>query len=125
MQVYCSQQHANNSNHRFCTHCGEALPLIVGQVIDNRYEIGRILGQGGFGRSYLAIDRQKSRKVCVLKEFAPQVVKPQDLQKAKELFEREASVLKKIQHDQIPCFHASFQAKIGTKDFFLFSSRLY
>jgi serine/threonine protein kinase len=118
MQVYCSQQHINNDNHRFCTHCGEALPLTVGQVIDNRYEIARILGQGGFGRSYLAIDRQQSRKTCVLKEFAPQVVKPQDLQKAKELFEREASVLKKIQHPQIPRFHAYFQAKIGTKDFF-------
>jgi len=118
MQIYCSQQHINNGNHRFCTHCGEALPLNVGQVIDNRYEIARILGQGGFGRSYLAIDRQKSRKTCVLKEFAPNVVKPQDLEKAKELFEREASVLKKIQHDQIPRFHASFAAKIGTKDFF-------
>jgi len=118
MQIYCSQQHINNGGHRFCTQCGEALPLTVGQVIDNRYEIARILGQGGFGRSYLAIDRQKSRKTCVLKEFAPNVVKPQELQKAKELFEREASVLKKIQHPQIPRFHASFSAKIGTKDFF-------
>jgi serine/threonine-protein kinase len=118
MQIYCSRQHINNGSHRFCTHCGEALPLNVGQVIDNRYEIARILGQGGFGRSYLAIDRQKSRKTCVLKEFAPNVVKPQDLEKAKELFAREASVLKKIQHDQIPRFHASFTAKIGTKDFF-------
>jgi serine/threonine-protein kinase len=118
MQIYCSQQHINNGSHRFCTHCGEALPLSVGQVIDNRYEIARILGQGGFGRSYLAIDRQKSRKTCVLKEFAPNIVKPQELEKAKELFEREANVLKKIQHPQIPRFHASFQAKIGTKDFF-------
>ena len=79
MQIYCSQQHINNGSHRFCTHCGEALPLSVGQVIDNRYEIARILGQGGFGRSYLAIDRQKSRKTCVLKEFAPNIVKPQEL----------------------------------------------
>ncbi|MEA5552506.1 serine/threonine-protein kinase [Anabaena cylindrica UHCC 0172] len=118
MLVYCSKQHANNDSHSFCTNCGEALPLTVGQVIDNRYEIARILGQGGFGRSYLALDRQKSRQTCVLKEFAPQVVKPQDLQKAKELFEREASVLRKIQHPQIPRFHASFAAKIGTKDFF-------
>ncbi|MGM3304403.1 protein kinase domain-containing protein [Anabaena sp. WFMT] len=118
MLVYCSKKHANNDSHSFCTNCGEALPLTVGQVIDNRYEIARILGQGGFGRSYLAIDRQKSRQTCVLKEFAPQIVKPQDLQKAKELFEREASVLKKIQHPQIPRFHASLQAKIGTKDFF-------
>ncbi|MEY3402458.1 MAG: hypothetical protein RLZZ86_2074, partial [Cyanobacteriota bacterium] len=42
MQVYCSKQHANNANHHFCTFCGESLPLTVGQVIDNRYEIGRI-----------------------------------------------------------------------------------
>ncbi|WP_353932947.1 serine/threonine-protein kinase [Okeanomitos corallinicola TIOX110] len=118
MSVYCSHKHVNNNGNSFCTHCGEALPLMVGQVIDHRYEIGRILGQGGFGRSYLAIDRQKAREKCVLKEFAPQVSKSQDLQKAKELFEREASVLKKIHHPQIPQFHASLQAKIGTKDFF-------
>ncbi|TAF07829.1 MAG: serine/threonine protein kinase [Nostocales cyanobacterium] len=118
MSVYCSKQHANNNSQSFCIHCGEALPLTVGQVIDNRYEIARILGQGGFGRSYLAIDRQKARQKCVLKEFAPQVVKSEDLLKAKELFEREATVLKKIQHPQIPRFHTSLQAKIGTKDFF-------
>ncbi|MBK1987224.1 serine/threonine protein kinase [Sphaerospermopsis aphanizomenoides BCCUSP55] len=118
MQIYCSQKHANTKNNRFCTLCGEDLLLTVGQVIDNRYEIGRILGQGGFGRSYLAVDRQKAREKCVLKEFAPQVVKGEDLQKAKELFEREASVLKKILHPQIPRFHASIQAKIGTRDFF-------
>ncbi|MFM2063279.1 MAG: hypothetical protein RLZZ507_2949 [Cyanobacteriota bacterium] len=118
MSVYCSKKHANNSSNSFCTQCGEALPLTVGQVINNRYEIARILGQGGFGRSYLAIDRQKARQKCVLKEFAPQVAKPEDLQKAKELFEREASVLKKIRHPQIPHFHDSIQAKIGAKDFF-------
>jgi serine/threonine-protein kinase len=118
MQVYCSKKHTNSSSNRFCTLCGEPLPLNVGQVIDNRYQIVRILGQGGFGRSYLAIDKHKSGQQCVLKEFAPQVTNPQDLEKAKELFEREASVLKKIQHSQIPRFHASIQAKIGTKDFF-------
>ncbi|HLO85607.1 MAG TPA: serine/threonine-protein kinase [Nostocaceae cyanobacterium] len=118
MQVYCSRKHANNSSNRFCTLCGEPLPLSVGQVIDNRYQVVRILGQGGFGRSYLAVDKQKAGQQCVLKEFAPQVANPQDLQKAKELFEREANVLKKIQHSQIPRFHSSLQAKIGTKDFF-------
>ncbi|WP_414754866.1 protein kinase domain-containing protein [Anabaena sp. CCY 9910] len=118
MQVYCSKQHANNSGNRFCTHCGEPLPLAVKQVVDNRYRIIRQLGQGGFGRTYLAEDIKKSHKTCVLKEFAPQVEHKEDLQKAKELFEREANVLKKLQHSQIPRFHGSLQAKIGTKDFF-------
>ncbi|ABA19845.1 serine/threonine protein kinase [Trichormus variabilis ATCC 29413] len=118
MQVYCSKQHANNGGNRFCTHCGEPLPLAVKQVVDNRYRIIRQLGQGGFGRTYLAEDIKKSHKTCVLKEFAPQVEHKEDLQKAKELFEREANVLKKLQHSQIPRFHGSLQAKIGTKDFF-------
>ncbi|MBC1238488.1 serine/threonine-protein kinase [Nostoc sp. 2RC] len=117
MQVYCSKQHTNDNGNRFCTHCGEPLPISVGQVIDNRYQIIRQLGQGGFGRTYLAEDK-KSHQTCVLKEFAPQVQEKQDLQKAKELFEREANVLKKLQHSQIPRFHSSIQVKIGTKDFF-------
>ncbi|MBN3897440.1 MAG: serine/threonine protein kinase [Nostoc sp. NOS(2021)] len=118
MQLYCSKQHTNNGSNRFCTLCGEPLPLAVGQIVDNRYQIIRHLGQGGFGRTYLAEDRKKSDQTCVLKEFAPQVQEQQDLQKAKELFEREANVLKKLQHPQIPRFHASLQVKIGTKDFF-------
>ncbi|QSJ14964.1 serine/threonine protein kinase [Nostoc sp. UHCC 0702] len=119
MQVYCSKQHSNNDSNRFCTHCGEPLPLAVGQVVNHRYRIIRQLGQGGFGRTYLAEDGNQSHQTCVLKEFAPQVQQKQDLQKAKELFEREASVLKKLQHPQIPRFHASLQVQIGSKDFFL------
>jgi serine/threonine protein kinase len=118
MQVYCSKQHTNINGNRFCTHCGEPLAIDVGQIIDNRYQIIRQLGQGGFGRTYLAEDKKKSHETCVLKEFAPQVQQQQDLQKAKELFEREANVLKKLQHPQIPRFHASLQVNIGTKDFF-------
>ncbi|MBD2356768.1 serine/threonine protein kinase [Tolypothrix sp. FACHB-123] len=118
MQVYCTKNHLNNGSNRFCTHCGEPLPLPVGQVVDKRYKIIRQLGQGGFGRTYLAEDKNQPNKQCVLKEFAPQVQDPQDLQKAKELFEREANTLKKLQHPQIPMFHASLQEKLGGKDFF-------
>lgn len=118
MDVYCSKQHVNNEKNRFCTQCGEPFPLGVGQVVDNRYRIIRHLGQGGFGRTYLAEDLHQPQLQCVLKEFAPQVEKQQDLEKAKELFEREASVLKKLQHPQIPRFHASLQVQLSNKDFF-------
>ncbi|MBF2066339.1 MAG: serine/threonine protein kinase [Calothrix sp. C42_A2020_038] len=118
MHIYCSKQHANTVGNRFCIQCGESLPLPQGEIIASRYQILRQLGQGGFGRTYLAEDLQQSHQKCVLKEFAPQVDKPEDIQKAKELFEREASVLKKLQHPQIPKFHISLSTKFGQKDFF-------
>ncbi|MBD2776726.1 serine/threonine-protein kinase [Iningainema tapete] len=118
MHVYCSKQHANKESNRFCIQCGEPLPLPIGQMVENRYRIIRLLGQGGFGRTYLAVDTKQSDQKCVLKEFAPQVDKPEDLKKAKELFEREASVLRKLQHEQIPRFHSWLQQKVGNKDFF-------
>jgi serine/threonine-protein kinase len=52
----------------------------------------------------LAIDRNKFGEKCVLKEFAPQVSGHAELQKAKELFERETGILYKLKHAQIPAF---------------------
>ncbi|WP_228059714.1 serine/threonine-protein kinase [Plectonema radiosum] len=94
------------------------MPLPSAEIIIDRYKIVRQLGQGGFGRTYLAEDMQQSDKICVLKEFAPQVEEDKDLQKAKELFEREANVLKQLQHPQIPRLHCSLQVKLRNKDFF-------
>jgi serine/threonine protein kinase len=82
----------------------ESSPLTPGNVLGNRYEIIRELGRGGFGRTYLSIDRNKFGEKCVLKEFAPQVKGDAELKKAKELFEREAGVLYKLDHRQIPRF---------------------
>jgi serine/threonine protein kinase, bacterial len=87
----------------------ESSPLIPGNVLGNRYEIIRELGRGGFGRTYLSIDRNKFGEKCVLKEFAPQVKGDAELKKAKELFEREAGVLYKLDHPQIPRFRELFR----------------
>ena len=65
-------------------------PLSNGSLLDNRYEISQFLGHGGFGRTYLARDRQRFNESCVLKEFAPQINSPEILRKAEELFQREA-----------------------------------
>ncbi len=87
----------------------ESSPLIPGNVLGNRYEIVRELGRGGFGRTYLSVDRNKFGEKCVLKEFAPQVKGDAELKKAKELFEREAGVLYKLDHPQIPKFRELFR----------------
>ena len=120
--LYCSQGHQNPSNSRFCLQCGEKIiqnsvisGLESGQTLGDRYIIIRQIGQGGFGRTYLAEDINRFREICVLKEFSPQVQTPYIVQKAEELFQREASVLYKLQHPQIPRFREllriNFQGK--------------
>ncbi len=94
----------------------ESSLLTPGNVLGNRYEIVRELGRGGFGRSYLAIDRNKFGEKCVLKEFAPQVRGVAELIKAKELFEREAGVLYKLQHPQIPAFRELLRVNAGANE---------
>jgi len=81
----------------------------IGTLIKNRYQIQDILGQGGFGRTYLALDIERFDEPCVLKEFVPTHTKQYAVQKARELFEREARILYKINHPQIPKFLAWFE----------------
>lgn len=90
-------------------------PLAPGFVLDDRYEVLRCLGGGGFGRTYLAKDRHRFDEFCVLKEFAPQVREACALQKAAELFQREAGVLYQLKHPQIPEFRAFLTVTVGEK----------
>ncbi|NJR15393.1 MAG: serine/threonine protein kinase [Calothrix sp. CSU_2_0] len=79
----------------------------AGTLINNRYLINKLLGQGGFGRTYLAFDKHRFGETCVLKEFVPATNQEEIINKSKELFEREAKVLYQIEHPQIPKFLAS------------------
>ncbi|HIK06039.1 MAG TPA: protein kinase [Trichormus sp. M33_DOE_039] len=88
-----------------------------GLTLGDRYVIVRQLGQGGFGRTYLAEDINRFRELCVLKEFSPQVQTEYVLQKAQELFQREASVLYKLQHPQIPRFREQFNIKLAGQEY--------
>ncbi len=82
----------------------------------SRYRIVRQLGHGGLNRIYLAEDTNRFNKLCVLKEFAPQLKDTFALLKAQELFEREAGVLYRLQHPQIPQFRRLFRHKKANKD---------
>ena len=123
MPQYCSKGHENPSGSRFCLQCGEKLELPVskgiypGLMLAARYRVVRQLGQGGFGRTYLAEDFHRFNEPCVLKEFAPQVQGTYALEKATELFEREAGVLYKLQHPQIPQFREMFRVQQEDKAF--------
>lgn len=84
-------------------------PLQPGITLVNRYRLIQILGQGGFGRTYLAEDQNRFREYCVLKELVPAQTTPELMQKARELFYKEAKVLYSIQHPQVPEFREQFE----------------
>ena len=96
--------HVNLEETKLCAKCNSQL------LLGNRYRAVNILGQGGFGRTFLAIDEFKpSKPPCVIKQFLPEVKGAKALKKATELFEREAARLDELgQHEQIPSLLAFF-----------------
>ncbi|MDZ8184611.1 MAG: serine/threonine-protein kinase [Nostoc sp. ChiSLP02] len=83
--------------------------IAAGTLIDNRYIIQKLLGQGGLGRTYLAYDTRRFNEACVLKEFAPIGTGESGLEQYRNLFKREAKILHQLQHSQIPKFLACFE----------------
>ncbi len=83
--------------------------IASGTIIDNRYIIQKLLGQGGLGRTYLAFDTRRFNEPCVLKEFAPVGTGENSLERCRNLFKREAKILHKLEHPQIPRFLACFE----------------
>ncbi|MEM1310747.1 MAG: serine/threonine-protein kinase, partial [Cyanobacteria bacterium P01_H01_bin.153] len=86
-------------------------PLPFGTVLQSRYQIIQLLGQGGFGRTYLAEDQGRFQEHCAVKEFLPQQGEEHFSSKSTELFQREATILYQIQHPQIPQFRATFEVE--------------
>jgi serine/threonine-protein kinase len=84
-------------------------PISPGTILQNRYRLLSILGQGGFGRTYLAEDLGRFNERCALKELIPSQMGEYALDKSKELFQREAAILYQIQHPQVPQFRATFE----------------
>jgi serine/threonine protein kinase len=96
--------HVNPKHGDLCQRCNSQLLLM------NRYRAISFLGQGGFGRTFLAIDKFKpSKPLCVIKQFLPEVKGLKAIQKATELFEQEATRLDQLgKHEQIPALLAFF-----------------
>ncbi len=94
----------NINNGKFCLTCGSKL------LLKERYRALKPIGQGGFGRTFLAVDEDKpSKPRCVIKQFYPQAQGTSTVQKAVELFNQEAMRLDELgKHPQIPELLAFF-----------------
>jgi len=102
------QQPQNPDRANFCQTCGSRLRLA------ERYRAIRLIGQGGFGRTFLAVDEAlPTQPCCVIKQFLPS--NPgRNLQKAAELFRQEAERLAELgRHPQIPKLLAHFEQEDG------------
>ncbi|OYQ63787.1 serine/threonine protein kinase [Pseudanabaena sp. SR411] len=99
---------------KFCTACG--MPLLLG----GRYIVERPIAQGGFGATFLARDRYTpAMKRCVVKLLQPVGLTSSQMVIAKQMFEREATVLEDLgTHPQIPDLLAYFEVQSGQDEFF-------
>ncbi len=121
MSIKCPKCHADNSETaRFCSNCAtslgaaEAAPpsltrtlespgsdIFPGAVLAGRYEILELIGAGGMGEVYRAVDKSLDRQVAVK-------VLPAAFSQDKERlarFEREAKLLAALNHPHIASIH--------------------
>jgi serine/threonine protein kinase len=109
--LYCSNPTCSNpfcpDGNKFCLSCGSQT---LSPLFRNRYRVIQLLGEGGFGRTYEAIDTDRMDDPCVIKQFFPQVQGTAALEKATELFKQEAKRLYELgEHPQIPRLIAHFE----------------
>ncbi|MEM9213174.1 MAG: serine/threonine-protein kinase [Cyanobacteria bacterium P01_F01_bin.150] len=103
LNIACAQP-ANDLTDQFCRTCGDRLRL------KERYRSLKVLGKGGFGRTFLAVDEDiPSKPKCVIKQLYFQNTDDDYRKKAIALFQQEAVRLDELgQHPQIPQLLAHF-----------------
>ena len=122
MQLHCTRPHCPSPINHFSDLDGAKLPYPLKQrycsacrmelVLRGHYLPQSVLGQGGFGTAFLAIDIDSpTRSRCVVKLFQPPVtLSSSQMETALTLFAREAQVLERLgrRHPQIPNLYAYF-----------------
>jgi serine/threonine protein kinase len=103
----CPAPDKNSPTTNFCMSCGAKI------LLKDRYRALKLLGQGGFGKTFKAVDEDQPRKpLCVIKQFAFSNNHPETRQIALKLFYEEAQHLETLgKHDQIPELLAYFDVE--------------
>lgn len=79
------------------------VPIKTGTVLRNRYQVNKIIGQGGMGCIYLAEDLRLEGRLCAIKEVEYDRGLPEEmLIEARKQFQREATVLARLDHPNLP-----------------------
>ncbi len=79
------------------------MALRVGQTLRQRYLIKDIIGQGGMGFVYLAEDLRLRGRLCAVKSVRHDpTLPPEAIQELRAQFRREAQVLARLDHPNLP-----------------------
>lgn len=117
---YCNICGAENSDGaRFCSTCGKPVSgagaagggpatLPLQSLLQGKYLVLKLLGQGGMGSVYLAQDQTVFNRLCVVKEMLPYYTTAAERQQAEQNFEREARLLATLRNPRIPQVYAYF-----------------
>jgi serine/threonine protein kinase len=90
------------------------LPLAIGTVLRSRYKIVELVGQGGMGAVYRAEDLRLEGRQCAVKEVQLEAEADFATQ-SREQFHREASVLARLDHPNLPKVSDYFSE--GSRDY--------
>lgn len=80
------------------------VPLKKGTVLHGRYQVSRVLGTGSYGMVYLCRDLQTNEPE-VVKQLRPSKCRSQ---KEIQLFDNEISILRTVNHKNLPELHEAF-----------------
>ena len=82
--------------------------LAPGSLLNQRYRIRALIGQGGMAAVYTAEDRRSHNGLVAIKEMNPDRLPSKEVAAAIETFHREAALLEELSHQSLPTFHDSF-----------------
>ena len=106
---------ANPPTARFCQHCATPLPVthITGSLpeqtlLSERYQLLSRIGQGGMGAVYKATDTRLADRIVAIKEMSKAGLPDARLEEAEAAFEREATLLAKLSHPNLPGIYDHF-----------------
>ena len=75
-----------------------------GTILHGRYRIERVLGSGGFGHVYLALDLRTNQQYAIKEYFVTGASGQAQLQ-------HEARVLSQLHHPNLPAFQEAFNER--------------
>ncbi|MDQ2906714.1 MAG: ABC transporter substrate-binding protein [Ktedonobacteraceae bacterium] len=114
----------NRPGVRYCNNCGKALPVVTSggnatsagrslapgtRLQGGRYDIKKVLGEGGMGAALLAVDNRLDDKRVVIKELLSDHTDPAARQDDVRNFKREVTMLAHLDHPLIPNVTDNFQ----------------